>query len=161
MLSGAATSQVGLPCYARDAPADGDTLTHAGHPLEASRVFDIARLTSLPVLGVNYRKSVSADTAFPAPLQDVIAAYAYLVRAGYTRIALAGDSAGAGLGCALMQYLARLSEKPTSERPDKLLMPTRVCWYSPWGDLTFSHPYREAVHFDISACTHRDDGISH
>ena len=117
-------------------------------------MFDIARLTSLPVLGVNYRKSVSADTAFPAPLQDTIAAYAYLIRAGYTRIALAGDSAGAGLGCALMQYLARLSEKPASERPERLLMPTRICWYSPWGDLTFSHPYREAVHFDISECAH-------
>lgn len=138
---------------------EADQDHHAGHPLEASRVFDIARLTSLPVLGVNYRKSVSADTAFPAPLQDIIAAYAYLVRTGFTRIALAGDSAGAWLGCALMQCLARLSEKAASERPEKLVMPMRVCWYSPWSDLTFSHPYREAVHFDISECARANSGF--
>lgn len=121
-----------------------------GHPLEASRVYDIARISRTPVLGVNYRKSTHPGNAFPAALQDTLAAYAYLLRKGYTRIAVAGDSAGAGLGLALMQYLARLSEKPTRDTPDQLIMPVRACFYSPWADLTFSHPYNETVHFDIS-----------
>jgi acetyl esterase/lipase len=125
-----------------------------GHPLEASRVFDIARMTGIPVLGVYYRKSVTSLCAFPAPLQDTISAYAYLLRRGYTRIALAGDSAGAGLGMALLQYLSRMviAEAKIESSPDemKLVLPVAACFYSPWVDLTFSHDYKETVHFDIS-----------
>ena len=124
-----------------------------GHPLEASRVFDIARMTGLPVLGVNYRKSVTSLQAFPAPLQDTISAYAYLLRKGYTKIALAGDSAGAGLGMALMQYLAAMviaETKAASQEQMELVLPISACFYSPWADLTFSHDYKETVHFDIS-----------
>lgn len=107
-------------------------------------------MTSLPVLGINYRKSVTVDRAFPAALQDTISGYAYLVRKGYKRIAVAGDSAGAGLALALMQYLAKMAEKD-DKRPDRIVMPSAACFYSPWADLTFSHDYRETVHFDISA----------
>lgn len=119
-----------------------------GHPLEASRVFDIARQTSIPVLGINYRKSVTIERAFPAALQDTISGYAFLVRKGYKRIAIAGDSAGAGLALALMQYLAYMAEKDTKHK--RLIMPCAACFYSPWADLTFSHDYKETVHFDIS-----------
>lgn len=111
-------------------------------------MFDIARQTSLPVLGINYRKSVTADRAFPAALQDTITGYAYLIRTGYKKIAIAGDSAGAGLALALMQYLAKMAGK--NERPDKIVMPCAACFYSPWADLSFSHDYEETVHFDIS-----------
>lgn len=106
-------------------------------------------MTSLPVLGINYRKSVTVDRAFPAALQDTISAYAYLIRKGYRRIAVAGDSAGAGLALALMQYLAKMAEKDEN-RPDEIVMPAAACFYSPWVDLTFSHDYKETVHFDIS-----------
>ena len=129
---------------------DWNARSHPGHPLEASRVFDMTRYSSLPILGVNYRKAVTSSRSFPAALQDTISAYAYLLREGYTCIALAGDSAGAGLGVAIMQYLARLSEKPEEHRPGNLILPTAACFYSPWVDLTFSHDYRETVHFDIS-----------
>lgn len=125
-------------------------MSFLGHPLEASRVFDIARMSGKPVLGVNYRKAVTLERGYPAGLQDVISAYAFLVQQGYTRIAVAGDSAGAGLAIALMQYLARLSEKDKAKRPRALIMPRKACFYSPWADLTFSHDYGEAVHFDIS-----------
>ena len=122
----------------------------AGHPLEASRVFDIARRSGKPVLGVNYRKAVTLERGYPAGLQDTISAYAFLMRKGYTRIAVAGDSAGAGLAIALMQYLARLSEKEKGMRPPTLTLPRKACFYSPWADLTFSHDYGQAVYFDIS-----------
>lgn len=105
-------------------------------------------MTSLPVLGINYRKSVTVDRAFPAALQDTITGYAYLIRKGYKRIAVAGDSAGAGLALALMQYLAKMAGK--DERPDEIVMPAAACFYSPWADLTFSHDYKETVYFDIS-----------
>lgn len=130
-----------------------------GHALEASRVFDIARMTDLPVLSVNYRKSVTSSLAFPAPLQDTISAYTYLVRKGYTRIAVAGDSAGAGLALALMQYLGNMvlderqqqSQRGEGQGQMKLPpLPVKACFYSPWADLTFSHDYRATVHFDIS-----------
>jgi acetyl esterase/lipase len=94
---------------------------------------------------------VTRSRAFPAALQDTISAYAYLIRQGYTRIALAGDSAGAGLGIALMQYLAKMADvDDVNQRPDKILMPVKACFYSPWADLTFSHDYKETVYFDIS-----------
>lgn len=111
----------------------------------------MARFSGKPVFGVNYRKSVKREHAFPAALQDTISAYAYLLREGYSRIALAGDSAGAGLALALMQYLARFHDPgQASTRPESLIMPVKACLYSPWADLTFSHDYEEAVHFDIS-----------
>ena len=125
-----------------------------GHPLEASRVYDMTRYSSLPVLGVNYRKAVTPSRSYPAALQDTISAYAYLIREGYKRIALAGDSAGAGLGLALMQYLAQLSQESEDAKIPNLMMPHKACFYSPWADLTFSHEYRETGHFDISRFGH-------
>lgn len=100
-------------------------------------------------MGVNYRKSITRETAFPAALQDTIAGYAYLTRKGYKRIAIGGDSAGAGLALALMQYLAKMSEK--DDRPAKIILPAAALFYSPWADLTVSHDYEDGVYFDISA----------
>lgn len=137
-----------------------DLRVSLGHPLEASRVFDIARMTSIPVLGVNYRKAVTYNRSFPAALQDTISAYAYLVREGYTRIAVAGDSAGAGLALALMQYLSRMTEKEESERPEKLVMPMAAMFYSPWADLTVSHDYGDRVNFDIIHPTMTNQAIA-
>jgi len=82
------------------------------------------------------------------------------MRQGYTRIAVAGDSAGAGLAIALMQYLARLSEKEKRMRPPTLTLPRKACFYSPWADLTFSHEYGQAVYFDISTQTRSCGGLT-
>lgn len=88
-------------------------------------------------LAVNYRKA--PQFPFPCAVQDVLAAYLYLIEpppgADHTpidpaRIVLAGDSAGGGLTLALLQLLRDLG------RP----LPAGAVLISPWSDLTHSFP---------------------
>ncbi|KAJ9091609.1 hypothetical protein QFC21_007149 [Naganishia friedmannii] len=68
---------------------------------------------------VNYRKSLSVDTAFPACLLDALAGYLFLTRdLGFepSNIILMGDSAGGNLALALARYLGELAERGGSER---------------------------------------------
>ncbi|RSH91989.1 hypothetical protein EHS25_009360 [Saitozyma podzolica] len=61
--------------------------------------------------GVNYRKSLSASSAFPGSLIDCLAGYQYLVRTlgvSPSNITLNGDSAGANACMALARYLSEL-----------------------------------------------------
>ncbi len=61
----------------------------------------LATASGTAVLGIDYR--LSPDTAFPGPLDDVMAALAFIEAGGLgdvcdpSRIAVAGDSAGANL----------------------------------------------------------------
>lgn len=66
-------------------------------------------------LAVNHRKALSPETAFPAQLQDLAAAYAYLRSRGFApgNIVMIGDSSGGHLVLALSRYLSELS----AERP--------------------------------------------
>lgn len=80
------------------------------------------------VLGVDYR--LAPEHRFPAPLQDALSAYDWLLAQGVLpgQIAIAGDSAGGGLGLALMLALRR--------RPSAL--PAGYWGLSAWTDLTAS-----------------------
>jgi epsilon-lactone hydrolase len=67
--------------------------------LESHRhlVAEIGRASGTRTLAIDYR--LAPEHPFPAPVEDTVAAYRYLLASGLTpnRIALAGDSAGGGL----------------------------------------------------------------
>ncbi|WWD19495.1 hypothetical protein CI109_103956 [Kwoniella shandongensis] len=113
-----------------------------GHPLWTTFAMDIAKLTGLRCLTVNYRKTLSATTAFPAPLLDVLSAYTYLTRTlsiPSSGIILLGESAGAHLALCLSQYVHFLG----------LPQPGYMALSSPWCDFTLSFPsYRTNADFD-------------
>lgn len=77
------------------------------------------------VIGLDYR--LSPEHLFPAPLEDVLAAYRWLLREGAAgaRVAFAGDSAGGGL-CLSGMLAAREAGLP---------LPVAGVVMSPWTDL--------------------------
>ncbi|KAL7409294.1 Alpha/Beta hydrolase protein [Mrakia frigida] len=88
---------------------------------------------------LSYRLAQHPSTAFPACLQDVLASWIYLTKEKGFRpenVILAGDSAGGGAIWSLVSYLGVLSE----EEGGGLGMPGKVALFSPWSDLTLSHP---------------------
>ncbi|MCB1542277.1 MAG: alpha/beta hydrolase [Rhodoblastus sp.] len=80
------------------------------------------------VLAIEYR--LSPEHTFPAPVEDALAAYRWLLTAGHApaRIAISGDSAGGGLALACM-LAARDAALPT---------PCAAYLMSPWTDMTAS-----------------------
>lgn len=78
------------------------------------------------VLGVNYR--LAPETHFPAPVDDALAVYQWLIAAGVApaQIAVGGDSAGGGLAAALLLCL----------RDRGSTLPAAAVLLSPWTDLT-------------------------
>ncbi|MFG2087897.1 MULTISPECIES: alpha/beta hydrolase [unclassified Spirillospora] len=82
--------------------------------------------TGLPVLVPRYR--LAPEHPFPAPLEDAVAAYRWLLARGVTAsgIVLAGDSAGGHLAAALAGEICRLG----------LPGPAGLVLFSPWVDLT-------------------------
>jgi epsilon-lactone hydrolase len=80
---------------------------------------------SMRVLGLNYR--LAPMHPFPAAVEDAAAVYRWLLRIGIepARIAIAGDSAGAGLALAAIITI----------RDEKLPLPGAVVCLSPWVDL--------------------------
>jgi monoterpene epsilon-lactone hydrolase len=84
--------------------------------------------SSMRVLGLNYR--LAPAHPFPAAVEDASAAYRWLLKSGVDpgRIALAGDSAGAGLALATTLTL----------REDELPLPGAVVCLSPWVDLALT-----------------------
>lgn len=63
--------------------------------------------------GANYRKSLSAESAFPGSLLDTLSAYLYLRDTlGFKpeNIVLMGDSAGGGCSVGLARYLGDLEK---------------------------------------------------
>ncbi len=77
------------------------------------------------VLGLNYR--LAPAHPFPAAVEDASAAYRWLIGTGIepARIALAGDSAGAGLALATTVAI----------RDEGLALPGALVCISPWVDL--------------------------
>lgn len=73
---------------------------------------------------------LAPENKFPAPLEDVIEAYQYLLSKGYTggRITICGESAGGGLCYSLCARLRDMG----------LPMPAGIIAISPWTDLTAS-----------------------
>jgi monoterpene epsilon-lactone hydrolase len=80
---------------------------------------------SMRVLGLNYR--LAPMHPFPAAVEDAAAAYRWLLRIGIEPacIAIAGDSAGAGLALAAIITI----------RDEQLPLPGAVVCLSPWVDL--------------------------
>ncbi|WP_286990910.1 alpha/beta hydrolase [Thermomonospora sp. CIF 1] len=82
--------------------------------------------TQLPVFVPHYR--LLPEHPFPAPLEDALAAYRWLLEEGYpaSRIVIAGDSAGGHLAASLTGEICRTG----------LPTPAGLVLYSPWVDLT-------------------------
>ncbi|MCG8454655.1 MAG: alpha/beta hydrolase [Holophagales bacterium] len=92
----------------------------ASHRQLAAR---LSRAAGAPCLSVGYR--LAPEHPYPAALEDALGAYRWLSRqAGGRRIAVAGDSAGAGLGLLTAVHLRERGEP----LPDGLLC------LSPWVD---------------------------
>jgi len=77
----------------------GSAVSH--HELMCS----LSAAASCRVLGLDYR--LLPEHRFPAPVEDAVAAWRWLLERGYAprRIAVAGDSAGGGLAAALLLQL--------------------------------------------------------
>ena len=91
-------------------------------------VSDLARRTATRVITVDYR--LAPENPYPAALQDARAAYEGLLQQGVDpgRIALAGESAGAGLAMATLLAL----------RDTGTTLPSSAFLMSPYADLTLS-----------------------
>jgi monoterpene epsilon-lactone hydrolase len=89
---------------------------------------------SVRVLGLNYR--LAPEHPFPAAVEDTMTAYRWLLAIGIepSRIALAGDSAGAGLALAATITI----------RDGGLPLPSAVACISPWVDLAVTGASMEA-----------------
>ena len=100
----------------------GSILSHRRMATEAGRA------AGARTLAVGYR--LAPENPFPAALDDALTAWRFLARQGTAaaRIAVGGDSAGAGLTLALIQELRRAGEAP----------PGCAWLVSPWTDLTLS-----------------------
>ncbi|MBO2460430.1 alpha/beta hydrolase [Actinomadura violacea] len=118
---------------ASEAPAEGAVLyLHGGgyvvcsprthRPITARLAVD----TGLPVLVPRYR--LAPEHPFPAPLEDAVAAYRWLLDRGVpaSGIVVAGDSAGGHLAAALAGEICRTG----------LPSPAGIVLFSPWVDLT-------------------------
>ena len=89
----------------------------------------ISKYCECRVFCVNYR--LAPETIFPGALQDVVYSYLRLtddLHIPANNIVLAADSAGAGLGVALLMYL----------RDNGYPLPSGAMLMSPWVDLTLS-----------------------
>jgi epsilon-lactone hydrolase len=88
----------------------------------------LAIAASMRVLGLNYR--LAPAHPLPAAIEDAYAAYRWLLKLGNapSQIAIAGDSAGAGLALAAMITI----------RDEGLPLPGCVACLSPWVDLALT-----------------------
>ena len=89
-------------------------------------VSELGRAATMKTLALDYRRA--PEFPFPQALEDTVSGYRFLLDSGFKprQVALAGDSAGAGLAAAL---LVRLNE---------LTLPQPACalLFSPWVDMT-------------------------
>ncbi|KAI0140468.1 alpha/beta hydrolase fold-3 domain-containing protein [Xylariaceae sp. FL1272] len=81
------------------------------------------------VLHISYRLA-SAESPFPAAIQDIISCYQYVLSLGVPsqNISLAGDSAGGNLMLAFLRYIE--TAQTVLPRPGSILV------FSPWVDVT-------------------------
>jgi acetyl esterase/lipase len=88
----------------------------------------IAIAASMRVIGINYR--LAPANPFPAAVEDAASAYLWLLEKGIEtrRIAISGDSAGAGLAIATALKM----------RDEGVALPAAIACISPWVDLTMS-----------------------
>lgn len=114
----------------------GSTATHG-------RLIDrLAFAGRMRALAIDYR--LAPEHAFPAALEDSLAAYRWLLDQGVapSHIAVAGDSAGGGLAVATM----------VAARDQGLPLPGRAALLSPWVDLAASSSStRDRQPYDIGS----------
>ncbi|WP_101675122.1 alpha/beta hydrolase [Alloalcanivorax mobilis] len=125
----------GVPVAWIAAPGADDTRTliyfHGGGfrvgsvASHAELMLHLSRTAGCRVLGVNYR--CTPEYGYPAPVEDGLAVYRFLIEEGIdpARIALAGDSAGANLALNLLLRLRDQSEP----------LPAGALLMSAWTDL--------------------------
>ncbi|HMI57636.1 MAG TPA: alpha/beta hydrolase fold domain-containing protein [Gemmatimonadaceae bacterium] len=87
----------------------------------------IAARAGAPAFVADY--GLAPEHPFPAAIDDGVTVYRALARAGFSRLAIAGDSAGGGLALALA------SELTEAARDGALPRPAAVVALSPWTDL--------------------------
>jgi monoterpene epsilon-lactone hydrolase len=80
-----------------------------GHPCDSFIPWNMIQATGIPIFGVNFRKCVTSATAFPAALQDAVAAFYYLLGEGYRfeNVCIVGESGGGGIAITTLLYLIR------------------------------------------------------
>ncbi len=95
----------------------------------------LAETSELPVLSLNYR--LAPEYPFPAALEDVIAAYRWLLASGVQphEIAMVGDSSGGNLLMATLLSLRDVGDP----------LPATAVLLSPWVDLTESSASRSML----------------
>jgi monoterpene epsilon-lactone hydrolase len=93
-----------------------------------AQVSQMVMLSGIKALIIEYR--LAPEYKYPAPIEDAVLAYDWLLKNNYLpkHIAFGGDSAGGGLTLATLLYL-RDQNKPLSK--------CAIC-LSPWTDLTLS-----------------------
>ncbi|OJJ43923.1 hypothetical protein ASPZODRAFT_135324 [Penicilliopsis zonata CBS 506.65] len=154
----------------------GSFLWGDGRPEESGAVATMLNESLGPnthALWVQYRLAGgSQPTPYPAPMQDAITAYVYLVQemgVHPSRIVLAGDSSGATIAMALVRYLAFLTEQRNHHGTDKPaaayyellseLPPPKACLlFSPSLEYTFegdSHAWDAHRNADADYCSGR------
>lgn len=91
-------------------------------------VHRLAKAASVQALSVDYR--LLPEHAYPACIDDVLEAYRYLLKQGFSaaHIAIAGDSAGGGITLTAAQRI----------RDEGLPLPGCLVCFSPWTDFTAS-----------------------
>lgn len=97
---------------------------HSHRPL----IWRFSALSSLKVLAIDYRQL--PDFPYPAPLEDAVTAYQWLLKQGYKaeNIVIGGDSAGGNLTLVTLQKI----------KEQNLPMPSCAVLLSPWADLSCS-----------------------
>jgi len=88
-------------------------------------VSELGRAAEMKALALDYRRA--PEFPFPHALEDAINGYKYLLDRSQ-KIAVAGDSAGAGLAVAMLVRLRELG----------LPQPASALLFSPWADMTVS-----------------------
>ncbi|OKL62812.1 hypothetical protein UA08_01871 [Talaromyces atroroseus] len=101
---------------------------YCGHGLRTlSEQFD-----GIPVFCPEYRLATSPTGKWPAPLQDAVTSYLYLLyelNIDPSRIILSGDSAGGTLALALLRYIISSQSRVGV---NALPLPVAVLLWSPW-----------------------------
>lgn len=126
--NGVAAEWTSTPGVARDAAilyAHGGGYLFGSLDSHRHLVAELGRAANTVALALDYR--LAPEHPFPAPVEDAVAAYRFLLAQGFKpkRIAIAGDSAGGGLVVAAMVAI----------REAGLAQPGRGWCLSPWIDM--------------------------